>query len=190
MTDSRPVRRVVELLKDNGYVSLQDDLRVGTISFNFAEVLFGTRNSFDLVVVVDTVSQPSESRTRRQVESLARALDIVQSRRSLTLILVGPQLSEISVRDLSRVCRILAVGTPTGEDADRAVRDVLAVLLPLDLPEGEFGIADPLTRLRTELNDFLDVEVEPFIEAAQRDVESVEAALKEWLLDGIPSEAP
>jgi hypothetical protein len=190
MSDSRPVRRVVELLKDNGYVPVHGDLRVGTISFNFAEVLFGTQNSCDLVVVVDTVFQPSESRTRRQVESLARALDIVQSRRSLTLIVVGPQLSDNSVRDLSRVCRILAVGTPTGRDADRVVRDVLAILLPLDLPVGEFGIADPLTRLRAELDDFLDVEVEPFIEAAQREIESVEAALKQWLLDGISSEVP
>lgn len=190
MTDSRPVRRVIELLEDNSYLSVHGDLRVGTISFNFAEVLFGTRNSCDLVVVVDTVSQASESRTRRQVESLARALDIVQSRRSLTLIVVGPQLSDVLVRDLSRVCRILAVGTPTGEYADRDVRDALAILLPLDLPEGEFGIADPLTRLRTELDGFLDVEVEPFVEAAQREVESVETALKQWLVDGISSEAP
>jgi hypothetical protein len=188
VSDIRPVRRVVEMLERHGYRALQDDLHVGTLSFSFAGALAGTRNAHDLVVIVDTIADNSESRIRRQVQALARALDMVESRRSLTLIIVGPNPSDVTLRELSRVCRILTVGTPTGDGADDAIRDILAVLLPLDISTADAGSVDPLTTLRAELSIPSDDQIEPIFSAARVGAKAVEQALRQWLVAALPEE--
>lgn len=188
MSDSRPVRRVVELLEQHGYRALEDDLRVGTLTFSFPVTLAGTRNSHDLVVIIDTIADSSESRIRRQVQALGRALDMVESRRSLTLVIVGPNPSDVTLRELSRVCRILSVGTPTGDGADEAIRDTLAILLPLDVPGEASGPVDPLAKLRAEIKDLPSDEIEPILSAARVGPEAVEQALKQWLTSALPEE--
>ena len=189
MSDSRPVRRVVELLEQHGYRALSADLSVGTLSFKFAATLVGSRNSHDLVVVADTIADSSESHIRRQVQALGRALDMAESRRSLTLIIVGPNLSDPTLRELSRACRILSVGTPTGEHAGDAVRDTLAVLLPLDIPEEASGTVDPLVRLQGELSGLPPEEVTRFLGASRVGSRAVEQELENWIGSALPEEA-
>jgi hypothetical protein len=45
------------------------------------------------------------------------------------------------------------VGTPTGDGAENFLRDALAVLLPLELPDVNETIADPLGEVRLRLQD-------------------------------------
>jgi hypothetical protein len=189
VSDSRPVRRVINLLEQYGYRALQTDLLVGTLSFRFAGTLVGSRNSHDLVVIVDTITDSSDSHLRRQVQALARALDMVGSRRSLTLVIVGPNPSDATLRELARACRILSVGTPTGASADDDIRDTLAVLLPLDIPEGGSGAIDPLMRLQTELTDFPGDELTRFLGAARLSSDAVEQELKDWLMWALPEDS-
>jgi hypothetical protein len=188
MTSSGPVYRVVDLLNRSGYRAIKGDLRVETLSFHFAEVLVGTSNPLDLVVIVDTVTDTDESQIRRQVKALARALDMVASRRSLTLIIVRPSPTDSVIRDLSKVCRILLVGTPTGKDADDALRDTLAVLLPLDIPNEASGPVDPLATLQAVLGNSIDDTVMPFFRAAHESAEAVRTELKDWLGSAIREE--
>ncbi len=188
MSDSKPVRRVVELLQQHGYRALDADLRVGTLTFSFPATLVGTQNSHDLVVIIDTIADSSESRLRRQVQALGRALDMIESRRSLTLVIVGPNPGDVTLRELSRVCRILSVGTPTGDGANEAIRDTLAILLPLDVPVEASGPVDPLTKLRAEINGLSSAEIEPVLSAALVSPKAVEQALREWLISALPEE--
>lgn len=190
MNYSKPVARVVELLQNNGYRALPGELQVGTLSFNFDETLVATQYSFDLVVIADTISEPGEARLRRKIEALARALDMVESRRSFTLILVGPEPSDITMRELSRVCRVLAVGTPTGEAADKDIRDSLAVLLPLNLPQDPGAAVHPLDRLRSKLSAVQAPEVNALLDATTGGATQVAGVLREWLVSGLVEETP
>jgi hypothetical protein len=74
----------------------------------------------------------SEARIIQIVEALSRALDVARSRRSLTVIVVGPRPLPGTLDRLSRVARVLPVGVSGDEEV---LRDWLAILLPLNVPE-------------------------------------------------------
>jgi hypothetical protein len=142
MTREEPVTKVVTLLESVGYRSLDVPITVGGIPFDFAASLKG-ETSLDLIAVVDTLAESDEKQMCRRVEGLSRALDLVRSRRPLTVILVGPRPTSETRRSLSRVCRVLVTATPTDDGLDEA----LAVLLPLDvLAEAEPADSWPVVR--------------------------------------------
>lgn len=176
----------MKLLQANGYELANDPLRVGTLSFDFAATLFGTAHSFDLVLVADMITEPGDSALLRKVEAVGRALDMIESRRSFTLIVVGPPLGDIAAREASRVCRVLAVGTPTGRGADEQVRDALSVLLPLSLPAGAIASIHPLDALRAKLDDSAPPEIEAILEHAIDSTEAVRGSLRQWLVSTLP----
>jgi hypothetical protein len=128
MSASQPVERVVTLLREAGYELVPRPLEIAAISFEFSAVLAGI-SSLDLVVVIDTVADTDPGDIRRRVEGLSRALDLVESRRPLTVILIGPESMQDLRLALTRVARVLVVG-PHGE---RETRQAIAVLMPLEL---------------------------------------------------------
>jgi hypothetical protein len=155
MTQSQPVTRVVAILTDARYRHLQTPITVASVPFEFAALLIGSDRANDLVVVIDTLVD-SEARIRQKVEGLSRALDLVASRRPLTVVLVGPPPRPSIVEALARVSRILQVGTPTGDNADRFLTDTLAVLLPLALPDTAEAVVDPINEVRKQLPTDVD----------------------------------
>jgi len=150
VTLSNPAQRVVDVLTRVGYRLTRMPVSVGSIPFEFTASLIGADRALDLVVIVDTL-EDEDQRVQQKVEGLSRALDLVASRRSLTVVLVGPMLRASVVEALSRVSRVLSIGTPIGAQADSAVRDALSVLLPLELPDVSESVADPLGELRERL---------------------------------------
>jgi hypothetical protein len=133
-----PVERVANLLVSVGYRRISVPLSVADLKFSFAAVFLGTGTSPDLIIVADTAFE-SETRIQQQVEGLARALDMMRSRRPLTIIITGPRPRSSTLDALSRVSRVLPV-----EDAahDAILKDSLAVLLPLNLPEPKEAVLD------------------------------------------------
>jgi hypothetical protein len=125
------VQRVINILVDNSYKELPKPLVIASLPFEFAATLVARERALDLIVVVDSDAEKDERRLTQKVQSLARALDVMQSRRPMTLVLAGPEPSGVTLEILSKVCRVLAVGVPTGASADQNLRDGLAVLLPL-----------------------------------------------------------
>ncbi len=93
MTASIPVDRITQILVGTGYQATGPSVPVASIPFDFAATFVGANHSLDLVVVIDTVSDPSEARLLKKISGLARALDMVGSRRSVTAIVVGPSPS-------------------------------------------------------------------------------------------------
>jgi hypothetical protein len=126
-----PVGRVTTMLEQAGYEGLDQPRSIGGVPFEFAAMFVG-RTSLDLIAVLDLAIDADEERIRRRVEALARALDLVSSRRSLTVILVGPRPPQSLIQAIAEVARVLAVGTPAEGD-DASLQDALAVLLPLEL---------------------------------------------------------
>ena len=176
MTLSLPVQRVVSILTGAGYRTHSTPVTIGSVPFDFAAILIGANRALDLIVVIDTLEE-QESRVRQKVEALSRALDLVASRRPLTVILVGPPPRATILEALGRVGRVLTVGTPTGDRADQLLSDALAVLLPLDLPQMSEAIADPLGEVHKRLSTEEDG-LETLLAAAPMGAEAVKEALR------------
>ena len=135
MISTTPVERIARLLSDAKYTRLPVPLKILKLSFDIGAAFIGSETSRDLVVVIDNVDRP-ELRMVQIVEALSRALDVARSRRSLTVIVVGPRPVLGTIERLSRVARVLPVGVISDEEA---LRDWLAVLLPLTISD----VAEP-----------------------------------------------
>jgi len=178
MTQSQPVTRVIRILSAAGYRLRASPVTVASVPFEFAALLLGSDRANDLIIVVDTLVD-REERIRQKVEGLSRALDLVGSRRPLTVVLVGPAPRPAIVEALARVSRVLAVGTPTGPSADRFLEDTLAVLLPLALPDAGETVVDPLNEVRSQLSaDIDEAVVAPVLAAASGGADAVKGALR------------
>lgn len=131
MTATTPVERVAQALENAKFRRMPQPLQISGLSFEAPAAFVGHPPSPDLVVVGDTSLQ-SVRDLQQTVEGVGRALDVVGSRRPLTLVLVGPRPLSQAISTLSRYARVLTVG----ESADEAsIANWLAVLLPLHLPQ-------------------------------------------------------
>lgn len=155
MNDSTPVGLVTLALEKAGYQRIVDDLRVGELKFQFPAAFVKVQNSADLILVADIASE-SETQLTRKVEGVARALDIARSTRSLTLVVTGPRPSAATLESLSRVCRVLATGNISGADGTKILKNWLAVLLPLMLPQPESVANDSLARIHASAKNLGD----------------------------------
>ena len=130
MTAALPAERVADVLSAAGYRRLPSPLQVAGLSFEVAAAFVGVGHSADLLVVGDMAAS-GERKVIQQVEGVARALDVMRSHRPLTIVIVGPRPIGKPLETLSQLGRVLAVEEAT-DPLD--LRDRLAVLLPLELP--------------------------------------------------------
>ena len=175
MTDSTPIGLVGAALEEAGYVRLANGVCVGGLAFNFPAAFVQAKSSADLILVADTTLE-SETQLTRKVDGVARALDIAGSNRSLTLIVTGPRPSGKTLESMSRVCRVLPTGHISHGSGSAALKNWLAVLLPLELPKPETVASNSLGRLREEASS-LDESTRRLIDEAVRGSEAVKAGL-------------
>lgn len=171
MTDSTPMGRVTVALENAGYQRLASGLQVGELKFQFPAAFVKAKSSAELILVADIASE-SEAQLTRKVDGVARALDIAASTRSLTLVVTGPRPSAAALESLGRVCRVLPTGNITGDDGDEVLKNWLAVLLPLSLPEPESVSSNSLARIYAAAQN-LDENTRKLIDVAslgERDV--------------------
>ncbi len=160
MTETTPIERVAELLRKADFRRLPIPLSIGGLQIDAAAAFVGEPPCPDLVVVGDTLDQ-TPARLQQTVEGVGRALDMMGSRRPLTLVVVGPRPESSTLTRLSRHARVL----PVGDESDQSnLENRLAVLLPLELPklqesraDAAFdklfqGIMDPIERELMELS--------------------------------------
>ena len=130
MTAAVPAERVADILLQAGYRRLSLPLQVAGLAFDVAGAFVGVGHVADLVVVGDMATD-GERKVAQQIEGIARALDVMRSRRPLTTVVVGPRPVGKVLDAIGQVSRILAV-EEAAHPSD--LRDRLAILLPLDLP--------------------------------------------------------
>ena len=130
MSETTPLERVSQRLVDAQFKRVPKPLTIGGLEIDAPAAFIGSPPSPDLVVVGDTLEQ-TPPRLQQTVEGIGRALDMMGSRRPLTLVVVGPRPTSAALTALSRFARVL----PVGDAADEAnLANWLAVLLPLPLP--------------------------------------------------------
>jgi hypothetical protein len=149
MTTSESVVQI--LVGEGGYRELPRPLKIGTLSFEFAHALIAVNRAKDLVIVIELRGDTADDIVIRKVLSLTRALDVLQSKRSVTAVLTSGQASPETVHAISRVCRVLPVGAPSGPKAVNAIRDWLSVLLPLAQPPAVETLVDWERDLRSNI---------------------------------------
>jgi len=145
--------RVVEILvEEGGYRALPRPFNVGSQAFDFTHALVAGARANDLVIVIELRGDTADDVVVRKVLALTRALDVLRSKRPVTAVLTSGQARSDTIQSISKVCRVLPVGAPTGPDATDAVRDWISVLLPLAQPppvdtmldwEAELRVAAP-----------------------------------------------
>jgi hypothetical protein len=166
------------LTKEGGYRPLGKPIRIGSQVFEFTYALVAGEKANDLVIVIELTGASKDSQVTRSVLAFTRALDVLGSKRSVTVVLTSGQADNDLVNSISRVCRVLPVGAPTGPMAEDMVRDWLAVLLPLKSPPPVEHLADWKANLEKQLED---TDEEPtvgrFVQLAEGGKEAVETAL-------------
>ena len=166
------------LTKEGGYRPLGKPIKIGSQSFDFTHVLVAGEKANDLVIVLELTAASEDPKVTRSVLAFTRALDVLGSKRSVTAVLTSGQADNELVNSISRVCRVLPVGAPTGPMAEEMVRDWLAVLLPLKSPPPVEHLADWKSSLERRLEDTDDEQVvERFVQLAEGGKGAVEAAL-------------
>jgi hypothetical protein len=183
---SQPVQRVVKLLEDAGYEVIEQPRPIGGIPFEFAAMLAGV-GSLDLITVIDVDTESDRGRLRGRVEGLARALDLVRSRRSLTLVLVGVRPEPELIHILARVGRVLLTTAPPGPEGEVEMRDALAVLLPLQIAADPNSAAESWATARASIEATYPAEVKDVLAAARVDAAAVEEAIGVLLTEPLRS---
>jgi len=171
MTGATPVERIVALLTATNFRRVDTPIVVAGVKFDFDAVLVATASMPDIVLVIDTTVE-HEDRVRTKIESFAQALDVVRSKRPLTVILAGPRPITSTLVALARVCRVLPVGTPSVVSEEAVLRNWLSILMPLNLPQASDAIADPTHELLEGIEGD-DPIVADLIAAAPRGAEQV-----------------
>jgi hypothetical protein len=175
LTETTPVERVARALEKANFRRISAPLEIAGVTFDAAAAFVGKPPSPDLVVIGDTSVQTYRD-LQRIVEGVGRALDVMRSRRPLTVVLVGPRPDSKAITSLSRYARVLPVGVSAD---DASLSNWLAVLLPLHLPQptearGMVSLealrrtADPMGR------ELIDLAVNDQEAVARRFVEKVE----------------
>jgi hypothetical protein len=171
------VETVLAVLETAGFERLPKPLVVAGSSFDFDAAARGSELSHDLVVIAGELESPR--RLVRLVGGLGRALDQVESRRPVTVVLVASNVDASTTTDLERHARVLSVSSSDPDPRD--VRDAVAVLLPLDLPTAATQGRDPLTEVAQAIGAPLSDEHRIFLEAARIGPDEVRETLRRFV---------
>lgn len=170
----QPLDTVLALLDQAGFRLLEMPFVIGGAAFEFDAALVATGHSQDLVVVVGPRAE--RQRTAEMLGGMNRALDMLASRRPVTVVLVGEPPPRETLRRIQDSARLLNVGDT---DSEEAIGDSLAVLLPLDLPQAGAASAPPLDGLVHRLGKSGADEVAAIVRAATQGHEAVRAAMRD-----------
>ena len=190
MKAATSVDRVAEVLSKAGYRRLPIPLDIAGLKFDVPAAFVGAKPSPDLILVED-VAFKDEKRILRKIEGIARAMDVVQSKRPLTVVLAGPRPRSSTLDAMSRVCRVLPIGMIADEDPDKAFRNWLSILMPLKLPKPNISIADSMIEIASRFED-IPAEVTELVELARMGAGAVQTRLYELIsepLSGVASES-
>jgi hypothetical protein len=177
VTVTTPVEKIMAVLAKAGYQRVETPLKIASVQFDLAAAFVGTAHNPDLIVVFDTAFEPDDQ-IQRKVEGIGRALDVMGSRRPLTVVLAGPRPRASILDALSRVSRVLPVGTAIDTDPDASLEKWLAVLLPLDVPSPSGKLADPVSELAANIANVDSESVTTLIIASARGTSAVETELQ------------
>jgi hypothetical protein len=171
------IETVLGVLEANGFERLPKPLVAAGSTFDFDAVVKGTGKSHDLVIVTTTATP--DTRLSQLLSGLTRALDQAQSRRPVSLVLLGEPTTDPQTSGLERHARIMSIegNDPTEEE----VRSAVAVLLPLVLPVTGTQGREPLQEVAAALGPKLSSEHQALIDQATMGADAVRDAFRDYV---------
>src|SRR5260370_36026542 len=104
-----PVERVAEVLERARYRHVPIPLEIAGLKIDVSDAFVGTGIAPDLIVVGDT-TRDKPKRLLQMIEGVGRALDMRDSRRPLTFVIVGPRPHPSEITAMARFARVRRVG--------------------------------------------------------------------------------
>jgi len=179
------VDTVLQVLEANGFRRLPKPLLVGGTTFDFDAAVTGTDKSHDLVIVSGPTANPK--RLAQLLSGLNLTLDSVESRRPVSIVLIGPPLNRSVIMNLEDHARVMTISTV--EPTEDEVRSAVAVLLPLRFPQARQVSTDPLEELSANLGgDFTD-EHRAIIDSARIGSDAVRETLRTYIDSAVAGDA-
>ena len=175
---------VTRALQEEGFYPLSVPLRVAGLSFQFDGALIGTRDSHDLVLLGGLTVRSTE--LAQLLASFCRMLDHLESRRPVTLVILGPTPDAATLTQLTTHARVIALGL--SEPSDHVVRDRLAILFPIDLPPPGETTINPMDEVKQCLSGPITAAHVALIDAASQGQRQVCTALRDYV--AIPFRVP
>ncbi len=180
--------KIQSVLRESGYSKLNGQLRIGDITVEDMDAWIGPTGMLDLAVIhVRARSRAESSKLYWEIQRLVRALDAVESQRTITVILRGntettsPEMRR-SEAELQTLARVLTV------DPELPVERSLAPLLRLELPPVEQRVLDGVGLVEEEIRAHRRArELLKLLEAAKEGDRSVEASYSAWIDEAFSS---
>lgn len=167
---------VVSSLVDTGYSVLPTPLKLGEISLDVELVFSGPNDRLDLAVIVDRPESREEAlRLYWQIQRIARALDAVGSRRTITVVIIGGIDDNRLLADLQSIARVLTV------DESLPVRRLIAPLLNLELPAATQATLDGMAQVRTSVKGRYSAPLLGIVESAPDGSAAIKASYASWV---------
>lgn len=139
---------LIRELASAGYKAIPSPLRIGEISIDLESVFEGPSDRLDLAVVLSAPNTTEDGyRKYWQVQRIARALDAVDSKRTITVLAIGGIDSTKLAAELQTIARVLHV------DRSLPLRRLIAPMLRLDVPKLRSGAFDGMERVRNSAED-------------------------------------
>lgn len=163
-------------LADAGYKLIPSPFDIGDITLDFDLVFEGRGNQLDLAVVLTPVtSTEDEYRKYWQVQRLARALDAVDSRRTITALVIDGIKNDMLANDLHSVARVLVI------DRSLPLRRLIAPMLRLHVPELGSGDFDGMELARNSIEGQYAVDLRKIMDSAHTGSEAVATQYEDWV---------
>lgn len=166
---------VLKVLEENGY-SKSPVLQIGGISIEFDAAYVSPPDRLGIAVVAHLPeSVEAGSALYWQIQRLARALESVNSRRSITVIVIGGLGDTRLLSDLRTAARVLVV------DSSLPVQRLVAPLLDFQVPSMTGEAVSGLSQLRRSIRGRYSPALTGLLEAAPEGAKSVESAYLRWV---------
>lgn len=179
MTSSSDLELHAELtqeLSHAGYKLVPSPFHIGDIRLDFDAVFEAPGNQLDLAIVLAPVKNTEdEYRMYWQVQRLARALDAVGSRRTITALAINGIKNHMLASDLQTVARVLVV------DRSLPLRRLIAPMLRLHVPELGSSTFDGMKLARNSIKGQYADDLRKLINSAQTGSEAVTTQYQDWV---------
>jgi len=179
------VEKVLGVLSSADFEVLAKPLVVSGATFDFDAAVKGTGVSHDLIVLAG--SEFDARRLMRLLSGLTRTLDQSESRRPVSLVLVGASSNKGLNADLERYARVLHI--EGDQPSMQEIRRAIAVLLPLELPSSTVQNREPLAEVAAAMGGALSPEHQGLLEAAKFGEAAVRDTLRRYIDDAV-TESP
>lgn len=158
------------------YKLIPSPFHIGDIAFDFDFVFEAPGNQLDLAVVLTPVKGTEDGHRKYwQVQRLARALDAVGSKRTITVLALEGIKNETLATDLQSVARVLVV------DRSLPLQRLIAPLLQLQVPKLGSGNFDGMELARKSIDSQYAGALRKIMDSAQTGSQAVAAQYEDWV---------